>query len=241
MSHAPTVSRPATRRFYVAVRGLRDATSSATLRRPGSLDRVHRIGLALQPSSLTIGAIDLDHLDTLAAQQPRQSRAIRAGALNPNTPHVTEARQPLEQLPIARRSRFERLHAQHSADRIQRRRDMRIEVRVHTARDRARLYDGHRHPFCSLTVKGWHARPGTETVSSTLRLQRTRSPSGTGRAGSRASRQAPNRTRCCEPSQTGTGPLNVTVLRHLAVDSNAHITFSLARMRYSRAVEPLER
>ena len=31
-------------------------------------------------------------------------------------------------------------------------------------------------------VKGWHARPGKETVSITLLLQRDRSPSGTGRA-----------------------------------------------------------
>src|SRR3954451_7413441 len=34
----------------------------------------------------------------------------------------------------------------------------------------------------SQTVKGWHARPGKETVTSTLLEQRTRSPSGTGRA-----------------------------------------------------------
>src|SRR4051812_30077334 len=32
------------------------------------------------------------------------------------------------------------------------------------------------------TVKGWHARPGKETVTSTLLEQRTRSPSRTGRA-----------------------------------------------------------
>ncbi len=68
--------------------------------------------------------------------------------------------------PGSRRCRRERLDTQHTAIGVQRRRDMHIEVRIHTARDRARaLYDGHRHPFSLQLVKGWHARPGKETVN----------------------------------------------------------------------------
>ncbi len=98
-------------------------------------------------------------------------------AASPNpTSHACNA-------PISRRRGRERLHAQHAAARVHRGRDMHIQMGIDSARDRARaLYDGHRHPFCSQTVKGWHARPGKETVTSTLRQQRARSPSGTGRA-----------------------------------------------------------
>jgi hypothetical protein len=36
---------------------------------------------------------------------------------------------------------------------------------IDSTRDRARdLYHGHRHPFSAQDVKGWHARPGKETV-----------------------------------------------------------------------------
>jgi hypothetical protein len=39
-------------------------------------------------------------------------------------------------------------------------------MRIHSTRNRARdLYDGHRHPFFRKVVKGWHARPGKETVA----------------------------------------------------------------------------
>jgi len=37
-------------------------------------------------------------------------------------------------------------------------------------------------PFSSQTVKGWHARPGKETVTINLFLQEDRSPSRTERA-----------------------------------------------------------
>ena len=91
------------------------------------------------------------------------------------------------QLAVTGRCRRKRLDAQHAAIAVDRRRDMHIHMRIDSARDRARgLYDGHRHPFCSKRFKGWHARPGKETVPSTLREQRTRSPSGTGRALSQA-------------------------------------------------------
>ena len=46
---------------------------------------------------------------------------------------------------------------------------MNIEMGVDTTRDRTCLYDGHRHPFSVQVVKGWHARPGKETVTIGLR------------------------------------------------------------------------
>ena len=80
------------------------------------------------------------------------------------------------------RRRRERLDAEHAAVGIERGGDMDIEVGVDPTGDRARLYDGHRHPFSVQVVKGWHARPGKETVTIGLRQQTDRSPSGTGRA-----------------------------------------------------------
>ena len=67
------------------------------------------------------------------------------------------------------RLRRERRDTQHAAVPIHRGRNMHIRVRINTARHRARgLYDGHRHPFSAQRIKGWHARPAKETVSSTL-------------------------------------------------------------------------
>src|SRR3954451_12431920 len=113
-----------------------------------------------------------------------QTGAVRAGAFDPHARRSAERLEPRTQLAVASRCRRERLDTQHAAVRVDRRCDMNVRVRVHSTRDRARaLYDGHRHPFCSSKrFKGWHARPGKETVTSTLRQQRTRSPSGTGRA-----------------------------------------------------------
>ena len=78
--------------------------------------------------------------------------------------------------------RRERLDAEHTAVGVERSSDMDVEVGVDPTGDRARLYDGHRHPFSVQVVKGWHARPGKETVTIGLRQQTDRSPSGTGRA-----------------------------------------------------------
>ena len=79
--------------------------------------------------------------------------------------------------------RGERLDSEHTTVGVQRGGDMNIQMGVHPTGDRARLYDdGHRHPFSVEVVKGWHARPGKETVTIGLRQQADRSPSGTGRA-----------------------------------------------------------
>ncbi len=197
-------------RLHVAVRRLRDPTSSVALRRPHRLDRVDRIGLALQTSSLPVRAIDLDHLDTLAAQQPRQPRAIGASALNSNTRQLAEARQPLEQLSVARRSRFERLDTEHPADRIQRRRDMCIEVRVTPPVIGRVSTMVIAIPSLLKRSRGGTHVPGRRPCRARCANSELGHPLERGVPRPRTGRQAPDRTRCCEPSQTDTGPLNVT-------------------------------
>jgi hypothetical protein len=83
---------------------------------------------------------------------------------------------------------------------------MSIQVSVDTTGDRTRrIYDGHSHPFSLQVVKGCHARPGKETVASTLR--QTASPI-TLRNGAwlvpapQPGRQAPNQPRSDNPTQT---------------------------------------
>lgn len=175
--------------FHVAVRRLGDTAGSTRQHRPGSLHRVDGVGLAEYATKLTVGAVDLDHLEPLTAQVPSQAGAIGTGAFHSDTSDRPEAGQPPVQRAEALRCRRERLDAQHAAVGVERRRDMGVEVRVDPARDRARLYDGHCHPFSVQSGQGWHARPVKETVSSRLRQQQARSPSRTGRAtfqGSRA-------------------------------------------------------
>ena len=61
-------------------------------------------------------------------------------------------------------------------------------------------------------VKGWHARPGKETVTIGLRQQADRSPSGTGRAHVAPTAPVDRHLHCSMPpiSQTGTvEPLTV--------------------------------
>src|SRR4051794_5336064 len=114
----------------------------------------------------------------------RQAGAVRAGAFHPHPREDPEHLKPRTQLEVASRCRYERLDTQHAAVRVDRSRDMHTQMRIDTTRDQARaLYDGHRHPFCSSKrFKGWHARPGKETVTIDLLLQDDQSPSGTGRA-----------------------------------------------------------
>jgi hypothetical protein len=84
---------------------------------------------------------------------------------------------------------------------------MNIGMRIDSARDRARcLYDGHCHPFCFNGFKGWHARPGKETVTNLLRL-----------------------TASSITLRNGACPIyepNVTTINATAVDT--HTTYSLA-------------
>jgi hypothetical protein len=76
---------------HVAVRRLGDTAGSTRQDRPGRLDRVDGVGLAEYATKLTVGAIDLDHLEPLTAPVPRQAGAIGAGAFHSDTSDRPEA------------------------------------------------------------------------------------------------------------------------------------------------------
>jgi hypothetical protein len=108
--------------------------------------------------------------------------AIGAGALDTDPADRSQLAHPARQRGVARAGRRERGDTQDTAVRVERRHHMGVQMRVDSARDRARrLNDGHAIPYL-FEVVGWHARPAKETVSSRLFPQPARSPPGTGRA-----------------------------------------------------------
>jgi hypothetical protein len=170
-------------RFHITVGRLGDPRGSTRQRRPSGFDRIEGVRLPTATSGLTVRSIDLDDREPAAAQMTSQAGPVSAGAFHTDTVNRSERRQPAIPPVVADGGRFERFNAQHSAVAVHDRRDVHIRVRVNTTSDRARaLYDGHRHPFCVQSVKGWHARPGKETVAIDLFAQADQSPSGTGRA-----------------------------------------------------------
>ena len=86
-------------------------------------------------------------------QIPGQARAIRARALDPDPHDRTETAQPIGQLAITGRGRGERLHPQQSADAVQRRRHMHVQMSVDPARDRAVST----MVIATSFLSGWHA------------------------------------------------------------------------------------
>ena len=99
---------------------------------------------------------------------------------------------------------------------------MAVQVRIDAPRYQARaLYDGHCHPFLSKRFKGWHARPGKETVSSPLLAQLARSPSRTGRASFQPHGPADKHLNQLGTTTSQTRPqepVNVATTRHKLVD-----------------------
>jgi hypothetical protein len=96
--------------------------------------------------ALAVGTVDLDDAHRLAQEQPRQSRAIGAGALDTDELELAEAAQPGKQPPVARRDRRERLDAEEAAGVVERGGDVHIQMRVDPGGD-PQWQDGHRHPF----------------------------------------------------------------------------------------------
>jgi hypothetical protein len=80
--------------FHVAVRRLGDTAGSTRQDRPGRLHRVDGVGLGEYATKLTVGAIDLDHLEPLTTQVPRQAGATGAGGFHSDTSDRPEAGQP---------------------------------------------------------------------------------------------------------------------------------------------------
>ena len=156
-------------RFHVAIGGLRHARRAARQGGAGGLHGVEAVGLAVPATGLTIGAIDLHHRHPHTAQEAGHAGPVGAGALHPDPPQRAERAQPGVQVGEPDRGRRERPDAEQTAVGVQRGGDVHVQMGVDSAGDRARLYDGHGHPFSVQVVKGWHARPGKETVTIGLR------------------------------------------------------------------------
>jgi hypothetical protein len=163
-------------RFDRTVAGLGEAGGPPGEHCSSSLDGISRVGLPGPPAGRTVGSIDFDHHEPAAPQVASQTSAVGTSAVGTSALatdafHLTKPDQPVAQLGEPGGGRRERLDRQHTTVDIHDRSDMNMQVGVDTTGDRTRrFYDGHGHPFSLHVVKGWHARPGKETVSSTLRL-----------------------------------------------------------------------
>ena len=133
-----------------AVAALRRAAGPPGLGGPGGADRVQRVGLALPAAVLAVGAVHLDDPDAGRGDVAGQAGAVAAGALDPDQGDGPEPAQPAQQAGVAGRSDRELLHAEQSADGVQRGGDVRVGMGVHAAGDGAAVfYDGQCHPFFS--------------------------------------------------------------------------------------------
>ena len=114
------------------VLGLRDALGPATEGGSSSLDGIEGIGLAAAPALGPVGPVDLDHLDVCSAQKTGQARSIRAGALDADLGHVTEAFEPRQQGFVAGGVGIETLRAEQCSERVEGGGDMDVEVGIDT-------------------------------------------------------------------------------------------------------------
>jgi hypothetical protein len=131
-----------------AVLGLARTRRSTADGGPCRFHCIEGVGLAVVAPGLSVLAVDLDHLDALAAEEPREPDAIGAGAFDSNLGDLAELLEPGQQRPVASRIGWERLGANESAQRVQRRSYVAIEVGVDTSGDAGTsFYDGHGHPF----------------------------------------------------------------------------------------------
>ena len=126
------------------------------------------IGLAGPPASLTVGAVDLDHLEPAAAQMTSQPSAIGAGPFDPDPLDHTEARPASRAAPRTRPGssgttpppaprRWRPATAATWASRW-------VSTPPVTGRVASTMVMA--IPSLFNVVKGWHARPVKETVSS---------------------------------------------------------------------------
>jgi hypothetical protein len=118
------------------------APSPPGLGRAGRFHRVEGIGLAVAATGLPVRTVDLDHLNTGAAQQTGQPGTIRAGALDPDPGHRAEGLQPAQQLVIAGAGGLKALHPQQPADLIERGGHVHVQMGVDPTGDGALIsYD----------------------------------------------------------------------------------------------------
>ena len=114
------------------------------MRSTGGLDGIQGIGLAPPGAGLAIRPVDLEDFHVVVQEEPRQPRAVGAGAHHPDSLDRSEAAQPREELLVAGGCRGELTDAEQAPDRVQRGGDMDIQMRIDSADHGAvGLYDGH--------------------------------------------------------------------------------------------------
>jgi hypothetical protein len=143
--------------FDVAVTMLRLAGCGSAQRGSRRCDGVDRVGLAVAVTGLTVWSIDLDHSDAFAAQVSAEPGAIGAGAFDTDAVDRPETLQPGNELGVAGASGRGRFDAEHTAVRVDRGRNMELEVGVDPAGDLGViLYDGHGHHLRQVNRVGTH-------------------------------------------------------------------------------------
>jgi hypothetical protein len=134
-------------RFHSAIGGLGHRRRPAAQRGAGRFHGVDAVGLAVAAAGLTVGSIDLDHRHSGTVEEPGEAGPVGTGAFHPDLRQRPERTQPSVQAGEAVGGRRERLHAEQPSIGVECGGDMDIEVGVDPTGDRARLYDGHGHPF----------------------------------------------------------------------------------------------
>nr|WP_237109613.1 hypothetical protein [Nonomuraea sp. MG754425] len=129
----------------------------------GGLDRVDRVGLALEPSGFAVGPVDFDHVDVLGLQQAGQAGSVDAGAFDPDPCQVPEGAHPGQQGGVSGWGGGELFGAQDPADQVDHCCGVGVLVGVHAAGDVVdrRFFGcngGHRRPVVS--TGGRAARTG---------------------------------------------------------------------------------
>jgi hypothetical protein len=91
---------------------------------------IEGVGLALEPSTLTIGAQDLDHGDVIASQVSAQASAPGASSLDSNLLENSEGFQPFVKVPISDTVSGKRFGPEQTAELIERCSDVKVLVGI---------------------------------------------------------------------------------------------------------------
>jgi hypothetical protein len=129
----------------------------------GRFHRVEGVGLACVATGLAVRAVDLDHDDAGPRQEAGEASAIRTRAFDTHLGECPEGLEPGQQRLVAGWVRLEGLGSEQASDVVERGSHMDLAMGVDATDDGARrFYDGHGHPFLSLSGEGWHGRPVKE-------------------------------------------------------------------------------
>ena len=112
---------------------LRDRGRFAGQEQPGGHLRVDRVALADTPAGMRVRLVDLDDPNAVLAQVAHERGGIGAGRLDRDGVDLSEAAQPVQQLPVSRRRGRKALRGEQRSALIERRGVMGVRVRVNPA------------------------------------------------------------------------------------------------------------